>query len=252
MGGIFYLAFFVREKVFYGVLLYFLLLGSMSWAYQRKISRTDLLLLEWSIAYFVVASLIAGSFPWYYVPLLPALARAMSKGIEEFARFIDLLMKGPVRPVDRLQAGIHQIILGSIICLLLVIQLSFWNKAWRQYRGVIADHRYAPYKRVADWLLRNATKEQTLATAEIGYLGFSTTMRIVDLSGLVTPGIHPWLGAGLDKTLEHALSIYSPDFVLVRKNTEESEIIAKNRNYTTEMAYKMIDMSCTGTNSLQP
>jgi hypothetical protein len=188
--------------------------------------------------YLFLASLIAGSFPWYYTPLLPGLAWLISKGVEAFAQPVELLTKGLLRRLKIFHGGIKPILLGSFICLLLGIQLSFWGKDWHDYRGTIADHRYAPFKQVSDWLLRNATKEQTLATAEIGYLGFLTDMRIVDLSGLVTPGIHPWLRAGTDATLERALTMYSPDYVLIRKDAKQKGIISWDSNYVFESGFQ--------------
>jgi hypothetical protein len=233
-GAIFYLALLVRQNIFYSVFLFFSLLGCLIVLRHRKATRSGSLLLGWSIIYLLLASLIAGSFPWYYMPLLPGLAWLISKGAEAFSQPLEILTRGLLRQLKILHGGIKPILLGSFICLLLGIQLSFWGKDWHEYRGTIADPRYAPFKQVSDWLLRNASKEQTLATAEIGYLGFLTDMRIVDLSGLVTSGIHPWLRAGTDAALEHALTIYSPDYVLIRKDAKQKETINRDSNYIIE------------------
>ena len=227
LGGAVYWTVFANEMVFYNLFLFFFLVGVVFLLLKRKINDGYFLVLCWTAVYLVVASFFAGSFPWYYVPLVPGFAIIVAFGIRSIAQIPVFQEKK-----NSTQDGIRsQVILGIIAVSLLCINAFFWISDWKLYQGSTFDHRFAPYKQVSAWLKEHASKEQSLATREIGYLGYFTDMKIVDLFGLVTPGIFPWVNEGPEATLFHTLEMYTPDFVLLDPNVIDGEILASDSCY---------------------
>ena len=101
---------------------------------------------------------------------------------------------------------------------IVILQISSWTKGWVNYRGQIVDSRYIQYREVAKWLDRYASRDETLATREIGVLGYYAGMEIIDLYGLVTPDLTPWLAHGDAEALRKAVELYAPDYLLVDQN----------------------------------
>ena len=56
-------------------------------------------------------------------------------------------------------------------------------------------------------------------------------MKIVDLFGLVTPGIFPWVNEGPEATLFHTLRVYTPDYVLIDTNGIQKDLPAGDSCY---------------------
>jgi len=57
-------------------------------------------------------------------------------------------------------------------------------------------------------------------------------MRILDLYGLVTPGVHRWLAQGLDFTTARAIEAYSPDYFLVQTSVAPLDLDVLNKDYS--------------------
>jgi hypothetical protein len=188
--------------------------GYAAFRYQRY-QEGYILILVWTGIYFGGASVVAGSFSWYYGPLMPGLSILLVGGIDFLTSFLAALAKRTYAQYSwqGLQNGIFVIVGMSLVTL----QLSSWTQGWINYQGQIADVRYVVYREVAEWLNRHASTEASLATEEIGVLGYYTEWRIVDLRGLVTPGLLPWLAYGRVATLRKATELYSPNYVLTNE-----------------------------------
>lgn len=227
LGGVVYWISFVGETVFFNLFLFFFLVGFVFLFIKRSMDEGYLLLLFWSAIYLLAASFFAGSFPWYYVPLLPGFAIIVAYGIRSIAQIPSFQGRHPsIQDGNRSQV-IFWVIAGSLLC----IHSFFWINDWKIYRGSAFDHRLAPYLQVSDWLNEHAMKEQSLATREIGYLGYFTDMKIIDLFGLVTPGIFPWVNEGPEATLFHAMESYTPDFILIDVNVMQNDLLTGDSCY---------------------
>jgi len=227
LGGAVYWTAFVGETAYYNLFLFVFLVGFVFLFIKRSIEEGFFLILCWSAIYLLVASFFAGSFPWYYVPLIPGFAIIVAYGIRSIDQ-IPIFLKKDRSTQDGNRA---QIIIGIITGGLLCIHAFFWINDWKLYRGSTFDHRFVPYQQASDWLSEHATKEQSLATREIGYLGYFTDMKIVDLFGLVTPGIFPWVNEGPEATLFHTLRVYTPDYVLIDTNGIQKDLPAGDSCY---------------------
>jgi len=200
--------------------------GQMSWYYfylpitvvgfyvlltqwwQEEISYR--LILVWTVVYFVVASFLAGSFTWYYGPLIPGLAILVVRSVEFLTKMVAkrLTLSTPARSQQAMLV---------ITIAMVMLQVVSWSRGWVNHEGQIIDHRYATYRAAADWLNLHAEKEATLATTEIGIIGYYTPLKIIDLWGLVTPELLPWLAQGRVQTLNKAIEVYTPDYIFVHE-----------------------------------
>ncbi len=71
----------------------------------------------------------------------------------------------------------------------------------------------------------------------IGYIGYFTNMRIIDLAGLVTPSLLPWVSAGAEEMLRQTLTLYAPDYVIIPITTsEQANILAQDKRHNLEKA----------------
>jgi hypothetical protein len=159
LGGAVYWTAFAGETVYYNLFLFFFLVGFVFLFIKRSIDEGFLLLLYWSAIYLLAAGFFAGSFPWYYVPLLPGFAIIVAYGIRSIAQIPIFQSRHRSTQVDIRSQVIFWVIAGSLLC----IHSFFWINDWKIYRGSAFDHRLTPYLQVSDWLNNHAMKEQSLA-----------------------------------------------------------------------------------------
>ena len=108
LGGAVYWTAFVGETAYYNLFLFFFLVGFAFLFIKRSMEEGYLLLLYWSAIYLLAASFFAGSFPWYYVPLLPGFSIIVAYGIRSISQIP--IFQGRHRST---QDGNHsQVILG--------------------------------------------------------------------------------------------------------------------------------------------
>jgi hypothetical protein len=145
------------------------------------------------------------SFPWYYPPLVPALAILTTEGIDAIARLISARARWKAaRPVIA-------VILG-VLCLIP-------NTGWlvKAYRRDLPPHN-ATYTSVGQWLETNTPPDSSVALIEVGIIGFYSDRTVVDTMGLVSPGMVGHLGTWL-QTLQFAVNYYWPDYVVALRKT---------------------------------
>jgi hypothetical protein len=214
------------QTTWYYTLLPLAIFGSYSALRNKMHEQAYILVLAWSGIYFVAASLVAGSFSWYYGPLIPGFSILLVWGVDFLARFLSRLLRQIYSVVHSDQAfgaaAFTVIMLG-----LVTLQLSSWTKGWINYRGHIVDSRYIHYREVAEWLNHYASDDESLAAREIGVLGYYTHIKIIDLFGLVTPDLTPWLAEGDTETLRKVVELYAPDYLLA----SQSDSVEKTLGY---------------------
>ena len=129
----------------------------------------------------------------------------------------------------------------TFLVLIVIIQSSYWLHDYTNSQDKTGDLRYNTYKQFSDWINLNTTEEQSIATFEIGYIGYFTDRKIIDLAGLVTPELFPWVDDGAEEALLHSLELLSPDYVLIpNNNVRQKEIMNSDLNY------RMINQSFDG------
>ena len=206
------------------------LVGVLVLCLRKDAPAAYALLLVWGAVYFAIAATLAGSFPWYYAPLLPAIAIATIYG----ARYVSSVplprASGGAGAVGTL--GPHPALFLLLGLALIAVNLTSWSRDWAGYGGGRRDHRFEAYRDISAWLLDNMDSGDSLAAAEIGYIGYFTNARIVDLHGLVTPGVHAWLPLGLEATTRRTVEAFAPDYVLIDAAGTPAEAYGLTAAYT--------------------
>ncbi len=157
------------------------LLGLAIMAWNR---RRLLPLVVWGAAYVVGYSLLGvPAYPWYGVPVHFVLAVAFAVGL---GTILDGLSRRAPRPEA---TG-----LAAVLLALVLIQLG--APMARSLASTGVNERHLAYRRLASWLADHAGPDASVAYHEIGYLGYYTDCRIVDLMGLVTSGVAEHIAAG--------------------------------------------------------
>jgi hypothetical protein len=98
----------------------------------------------------------------------------------------------------------------SLVFLGLLLALSA-IPTLRGIREQAAPSYSAPYSELAAWFKEHASPEESIAYIEIGYLGFYTDNRIIDLAGLLDRRISEHVGK---RDLSWAVWEYSPDYYI--------------------------------------
>lgn len=167
--------------------------------------RRWLLLAGWLFLYIAGYTLLqVSAYNWYQLPIVFVLSIFFSLGlitvVEGFLRYL----KPPI---------LANIISVSFVCLVVFILVRQNLFAGWNYTG---DPRGESYRQLSHWFRQHSDPEQSIAFIEIGYLGFMTENRIIDLAGLVQPDIVPHVAEG-DFTWgfwqnQPDFYVYLPDF----------------------------------------
>lgn len=98
--------------------------------------------------------------------------------------------------------------------LLAMAILGFFLMLGAQVRKLIRlpTGPYPSYVRAAEWLRNNVRPQSSLGAAEVGHLGWYTSLHIVDILGITSPGNARLLAQG---NLDGWLRRYKPDYILI-------------------------------------
>ena len=164
----------------------------------------------WTAAYFGGYTVLGVlRFSWYYPPLIPPLVLLIGQGIEELTESLPSDFQWPRRAVA---------VLLIVLCLIPSVD---WLVASRR-SGM--DKHIATYVEVGKWLRDHTPSDSSVATIEIGVIGFYSDRTIVDTMGLVSPEMVGHLDSWL-QTLQFALNHYWPDYAVVLKGTAWDSVV---------------------------
>jgi hypothetical protein len=145
-------------------------------ATRRK--RPILLFALWGLMYLVAYSLINPSpYPWYRLHIVFVIQVLAGCGLGWLYELANDSREQRKRTLLRLGAL-------ALAGLFLYPGLRFTILEASQHRG---DFRAKTYREVSAWLQENTDPAESVAFAEIGYLGYFTDNRIIDLVGLIDP-----------------------------------------------------------------
>ena len=163
----------------------------------------DLLpIITWLLLY-VLAFTVAGidMYDWYNVPPIPIIYLLFAMALVSLVRDLDLRQPWFSSSVTYALAGF--VLLYQVKYTLALVP-SFRRKA-------IAVE--GTRKEVAVWLAENTPSDSTIATDGIGYIGYYSQRRIVDLAGLVTP-------YAIGRPYSDTLSRFEPDYAVSVVSTD--------------------------------
>jgi hypothetical protein len=141
--------------------------------------------LVWIAAYIVGYSLLGvAGYPWYSLPVYLVLVLLVGVGLGSLVEVLRRLRAS--RPAGKA--------LG--IALVMVVVVGLGRDTVRNALRAEPTERAIAYYELARWLRENTDRSASVAYHEIGYLGYYTDNRIIDLCGLVTPEITPYVAIG--------------------------------------------------------
>ncbi len=164
-------------------LWYLLLFVGLLYVALKK--RKWLLLVLWVGVYVLCYSMLeVPSYQWYQLPILFVLQILVAFGLMAI--------------VKQLMKLRHPRYAGLALSLLLVASALFL--LGRNNISTTLDWPYDTraehYPVLCDWINKNTEPDDSIAYIEVGYLGFFTNNRIIDLAGLVTPEVIPHIANG--------------------------------------------------------
>lgn len=148
---------------------------------------------------------------WYYAPLTPGVALIIGRGVQLIAEAGEWLAGRLLRsePARRTAA----------VAVPLAVTAGFLLFAWQVVYPVTADiiaanpdWKAQAYPPAARWIAQNTSTNATLATIDIGHLGYWSGRRIIDIVGLAQPDVAAHIAEG---DFGYAIRQYQPDMVLL-------------------------------------
>ncbi len=144
---------------------------------------------------------------WYSFPLLISLALGAGVGLSHLVDLGRWRERIPERlGLWRVLPGLAAILLAGGLLAVGSIAVSRTADSLR-----IVRTKQAAYVATGRWLAENTPRESTVGFIEVGLVGYFSQRQIVDLLGLVTPGITPFL---LERDHPGIIEAYHPTYYL--------------------------------------
>lgn len=179
------------------------LVGALA-AIRRDSVRPALIWMVFFLGGYTLARL--PNFHWYYTPPLFTIYFCLWFGLAELSGALFTFHK-------RASIAYFEVTLLGIMVTLFSLNLA---------QDALLEMRKDPFGRTASetnfrrqaglWLREHATSDQLIAAKEVGMIEYYSDLPIVDLLGLVTPKVIPYLR---DRQYAQLLSLYDPDYVFI-------------------------------------
>jgi hypothetical protein len=156
---------------------YLILIGlGVIYAFRRN--RVLFLFIVWALAY-LTAYAILNPKPYYWYVLNVVFVLELMAGVG-LAWLLTIVHEN---------RSIRSRLVTSLATVALAFAMLYPNLRFIifQSQDFLGDPRAPAYKAVAGWLNENTDSEESVAFIEIGYLGYFTDNRIIDLAGLTDP-----------------------------------------------------------------
>jgi hypothetical protein len=173
---------------------------------RRRPVAPWLFILGWAALFAAgYTALRVAFYSWYAVPLAEAGGILVAWGVAGLARWAGAAVARLVRAPRRARAG------GPVP---VAAALLLWPLAllWSFNTNFVATHRESDlYARAGAWLAAHGGPAVSVAYLEVGEVGYTSGARVIDLLGLVTPGV-----AAHVPSLDYGWAVqrYAPDYYL--------------------------------------
>lgn len=178
------------------------LLGLVGLAAVLRWRGPLLLYVAWIVPYVVGYSLlrVPGAYTWYQLPVFYVWMLLIGLGIVATMRYLGGQGRGP-----------RWLRVSLLVLVPLLGLLPPTLKSVRITRTWQGDPRSEVYRVVADWLVARTQPSDRVAAKEVGYLGYYSQNKVIDLFGLVSPDV-----LARFKSYEHekALAHYQPEYYI--------------------------------------
>lgn len=145
--------------------------------------RAGRLLVLYGAALAVAYPLLGVPFAsWYTVPT----AAAVLYGVPALVLGLGRL---PALRSRRLLAG------AAALAVLLSVLVSLLPATWEWYRAFVWQRRLETYRQAGLWLREHSAPDEAIAYVEVGVIAYTSRRPVIDLLGLVTPEVVPYVRA---------------------------------------------------------
>lgn len=163
-----------------------------------------LFLIGWAVLYGLAYTIlqVAGYF-WYVAPLVIGLAPAFGVGVRVLVRLLQRI------------GGNWLAIAGTVLVLGGTV---FWLSGSVYRIGQQIDQRLTVYRAAGEWLAANTPPTASVATLEIGIIGYYAQRPLIDFAGLLQPDIAAQLGSGgFPAAAQYAIDRYQPQYLVLQE-----------------------------------
>lgn len=161
------------------------------------------------ISAFVV--LAVPTAEWYYAPLMPGVALLTARGVQVIAEVLDWLIRQARRKESNIGSLANFISVGVAAGLTLILLMTLYPVSAAIVQAN-PNWKAQVYPDTGRWIAQNTNTSATLATIDIGHLGYWSGRRIIDIVGLAQPDVAPHIAAG---DFGYAIRHHQPDMVLI-------------------------------------
>jgi hypothetical protein len=166
-------------------------------------------------------------FNWYLVPPLPVIEALTAIGLARALRPLARLLSAPIW---RVAAG------ASLAACAIIPNWALGAGLWRSQ--LLEDNLRAP---IGDWLDAHAGPNDRILLEPIGYIGYHSHRRIVDVIGLVSPQVlHTYSAASPSPWLAQILD-YKPEWCVLRPiEVEDLDLAAAKTGFRWRSCYDLV------------
>lgn len=178
------------------------LLGSISIVRSRPGLRP---LLLWCLLYVAGYSILGvSSYSWYSIPIYTVLTVAAGIGVSHAAAWLSSL------------PGLRSLGVATPIAVVALVAISLAGRSTPPGPGADVFKRGTAYLHLAGWIRENVEASSTVAYHEIGYLGYHTESRIIDVVGLIHEDLVQYIG---NQDFVTGFWRYEPDYLIYPDGT---------------------------------
>jgi len=209
------------------------MIGAVLMFFSRKIW---FLIASWAVLHTLGYTVLKVPFyHWYPIPLLTFLMLASAFSIHFvicaprfFTENLTKKWRGrllnheinvtaaPVKDISPQLKWIHRTLSGLIIVLIfasLVGGIKAYSKTYRTF----PFPKLELYTKAGQWTAENTPPGSSIAFLEVGYFGYFSQRKIIDLVGLVTPGVSQHIR---NRNFQWAVITYEPDYYIYNSEFE--------------------------------
>ncbi len=139
---------------------------------------------------------------WYYAPLMPGAALLTARGVQFVAEGIGWLFLRRRRML--ITAPVAALLIAELVWIM-----------WPMSAKMVREHpdwKARSYPAPARWIAQNTSPAATLATIDIGHIGYWSNRHIIDIVGLAQPDVSAHIAQG---DFGYAIRQYQPDLILL-------------------------------------
>lgn len=201
------------------------------------LASSEGLVAGWGLGYLAVSTALTPmpfQFCRYQIPVLPFLLLLVVKFADEALKWAAKRMGASIPPPDTSAADVNageekkpRTFLARAVWLIAAITLLAPQLVsivrWPAIVTLCSKNIQEMHVTVGNWLERATPRDSVIATMDIGAIGFYSDRRIIDLVGLVTPEVIPYIKRkGMTRRRSEALLQYlekaGPDYLAVFPN----------------------------------